>query len=78
VSSCTCTSKWSWDGETSESGDKNTYITEFLVCQQSPPSYFQMKFNSFGTADNFTLELAHHYKDSEYVDSYSVHAGKCG
>lgn len=56
---------------TSESGENNTYADEFVRCLQVLPGYFQMRFSSFDTAENFTLELAHHYRDSEYVDNLS-------
>ena len=67
VSSGTCSATWSWDGVTSESGEDNTYPTQFLRCFEALPSFFEMKFNSFDKAENFTLDLAHRYKDSEYV-----------
>ncbi|KAL1868241.1 hypothetical protein VTK73DRAFT_3768 [Phialemonium thermophilum] len=65
VTSCTCSSEWVWDGVTSANGENNNYTTEYVTCLNAPPSYFAMKFDSFDSAQNFTLDLAHRYKDSE-------------
>lgn len=72
MTSCTCSSTWSWDGATSVSGEKNTYNSQFVRCLVAPPTYFQMRFDTFDTAENFTLELAHHYRDSEYVGVFCL------
>lgn len=51
---------------------KNTAPTKYALCRYDDPNYFQMRFVSFGTAENFTLSLAHHYQDSEYAGPLSV------
>lgn len=65
VTTCTCTSSWSWDEVTSANGEKNTYSTQYSVCYKKLPNFFQMKFAGFNTAEDFTLDIAHHYQDSE-------------
>lgn len=65
VNFCSCISKWSWDGNTTESGDKNTYNTEYSVCLWELPVSFKMRFYAFNSSQDFRLELAHHYQDSE-------------
>lgn len=66
VSSCTCVSNWTWDGVTTASGEKNTYDTQYAICAEDESTYFEMKFVGFDSAENFTLEIAHHYKDDQY------------
>ncbi|KAK3939921.1 hypothetical protein QBC46DRAFT_138541 [Diplogelasinospora grovesii] len=69
VSSCTCNSTaFSWDGT---EGTTNTNISNsggaYELCSWAGNdhdySYFEMRLFSFQTAENFTLEIAHHYKD---------------
>jgi hypothetical protein len=67
VTSSSCNATWSWDGVTSAPGENNTYSTQFSLCYEALPNYFEMKFSNFVDAKNFTLEIAHHYKDDEYA-----------
>jgi hypothetical protein len=67
VTTCSCISTWSWDGLTAASGEKNTYGTSYSMCYKQLPTYFEMRFATFNSSEDFSLEVAHHYKDSELV-----------
>lgn len=65
ITSCTCINKWSWDGYTTSPGQKNTYGADFSICLRDLPTFFEMRFSGFNSTQDFDLEIAHHYTDSE-------------
>jgi hypothetical protein len=67
VTSAHCSSDWTWDGVTSVGSEKNTYNTNYAICLASGETYFEMRFLSFASPKNFSLEIAHHYEDTRYV-----------
>ncbi len=67
VTSCTCIYKWSWDGETAAAGEKNTYSASYSMCYKQLPVYFEMRIATFNSSEDFALEVAHRYHDSEFV-----------
>lgn len=72
VASCSCVYKWSWDGTTTEAGEKNTYDGGYTMCYKNLPTWFEMKIAAFNSTQDFSLEIAHHYKDSELVYSCAL------
>lgn len=67
VTSCSCIYKWSWDGETAGAGEKNTYSDSYTMCYKQLPVYFEMRIAAFNSSEDFALEIAHRYHDSQYV-----------
>lgn len=67
VTSCSCIYKWSWDGKTAGSGENNTYTESYSMCYEQLPVYFEMRIAAFNSSEDFALEMAHRYHDSEYV-----------
>ncbi|KAB5570819.1 hypothetical protein GE09DRAFT_721236 [Coniochaeta sp. 2T2.1] len=67
VNDCSCIYNWSWDGETTEAGEKNTYSAEYTMCLKQLPTYFEMRLASFNSSQSFELVVAHRYHDSEFV-----------
>ncbi|KAH8910274.1 hypothetical protein BR93DRAFT_471157 [Coniochaeta sp. PMI_546] len=65
VTSCSCIYKWSWDGETVAAGEKNTYSASYSMCYKQLPVYFEMRIAAFNSSEDFALEVAHRYHDSE-------------
>lgn len=68
VTSCSCIYKWSWDGETVAAGEKNIYSASYSMCYKQLPVYFEMRIAAFNSSEDFALEVAHRYHDSEFVD----------
>lgn len=67
VTSCTCRQSWAWDGKTSIDQDPDGLNTRLQTCWRDARTYFGAKLLIFQNARNFTLELAHNYKDDEQV-----------
>ena len=67
VNDCSCIYKWSWDGETTEPGAKNTYSSAYTMCQKQLPVYFEMRIESFNSSQSFELKIAHRYHDAKFV-----------
>lgn len=62
--SCTCESSWNWDGLTLSHGIQNNYNTDYLICEEQMPEYFQFHFVDMWSPTNFSLMLSHKFEDS--------------
>lgn len=67
VTSCSCIYKWSWDGKTTAAGRNNTYSDSYTMCYEQLPVYFEMRMAGFNSSEDFAVEIAHRYHDSECV-----------
>lgn len=65
ITSCTCISKWTWDGHTPSKNEKNTYNDQYSMCLLARPTFFEMRIAAFNSSQAIDLEIAHHYTDSE-------------
>ncbi|KAK1751780.1 hypothetical protein QBC47DRAFT_405797 [Echria macrotheca] len=65
VSSCACQYSWTWDGVSVIGGDSDGSDVPYETCWKDERTYFEMALVTFEQPGNFTLKLAHHYKDSE-------------
>ncbi|KAI0381005.1 hypothetical protein F5Y04DRAFT_281349 [Hypomontagnella monticulosa] len=63
--SCACEDHWQWDGVTQAQGPMNNYTNEYLVCKTDKTEVFQFKFVDIFDLSNFSLSLAHMYKDTK-------------
>ncbi|KAI2612798.1 uncharacterized protein GGS25DRAFT_518486 [Hypoxylon fragiforme] len=70
--SCTCHSRWQWDGATRTQGPLNNYSTEYSACKVERGAAFQFKFIDLSELSNFGLELTHMYKDTENFPTPTV------
>lgn len=64
VTGCSCISKWSWDGNSTEAGPVSESYT---MCYKKLPVFFEFRIATFNSSEDFSLEIAHRYHDSEYV-----------
>jgi hypothetical protein len=71
ITGCSCIHKWSWDGETASVGENNTYGEAYSLCYKDLPVYFEMRISAFNSTNDFAVEIAHCYHDSEYVHAAS-------
>ena len=77
VTRCSCISKWSWDGKTAAAGENNTYSASYTMCYKKAPVYFEMKMATFNSSQDFSLQVAHRYHDSEYVNLLRTSSNSC-
>ncbi|XXH04934.1 hypothetical protein Hte_011356 [Hypoxylon texense] len=64
--SCTCSEDWEWDSRGSAKGG-NYYLT----CRDENVEFFQFKFVDMFDLSNFSLSLAHMYRDVKYERDHS-------
>ncbi|AEO68797.1 uncharacterized protein THITE_2012276, partial [Thermothielavioides terrestris NRRL 8126] len=67
VTSGTCQTSWSWDGVTKHNAtiDGSDPVAGYRSCWLDSQTFFKVAVPSFWHPGNFTLELAHHYRDDE-------------
>ena len=69
VTSGSCLTSWSWDGVTkyNATADGSGAIADYRWCWIDEDTYFKVSVPSFWHPGNFSIELAHHYRDAEQV-----------
>ncbi|KAH6636324.1 hypothetical protein F5144DRAFT_487202 [Chaetomium tenue] len=70
VTSGHCQTSWAWDGVTKHQADPDgsNPVAEYRSCWiNDDATYFKVAVPGFWHPGNFTLELAHRYRDDEYV-----------
>ena len=67
VSSTSCNGNWTWDGINVVGGDDNSLTVQYDPCwkDETEGTYFAMRLMTFVDPGNFTLQVAHNYRDSE-------------
>ncbi|KAK0646213.1 hypothetical protein B0T16DRAFT_156556 [Cercophora newfieldiana] len=65
VSSGSCNGSWNWWWGTQIGGDDNPLDVPYTACWQDERTYFAMRLITFIDPGNFTLQLAHNYRDPE-------------
>jgi len=69
VSSTSCNGNWTWDGinVVGGDGDDNSLTVQYDPCwkDETEGTYFAMRLMTFVDPGNFTLQVAHNYRDSE-------------
>jgi hypothetical protein len=69
VTSGLCTTRWAWDGTTpiSANEDGTGGAVGYRRCWSDKETSFDVVVPSFFHPGNFTIEMAHRYRDDEYV-----------
>jgi hypothetical protein len=70
VTSGHCQTSWAWDGVTKHQADPDgsNPVAAYRSCWiDDDATYFKVAVPGFWHPGNFTLELAHRYRDDEYV-----------
>ncbi|KAK3295724.1 uncharacterized protein B0H64DRAFT_152767 [Chaetomium fimeti] len=70
VTSGSCQTSWAWDGVTKHDADPDGSdpVASYRSCWiDDDATYFKVAVPGFWHPGNFTLELAHRYRDDEYV-----------
>ncbi len=67
VTSGSCLTSWSWDGVTKYNAtiDGSGDIADYRWCWIDEGTYFMVSVPSFWHPGNFSIELAHRYRDAE-------------
>jgi len=67
VTSGSCQTSWSWDGLTKHnaSADGSDPMAAYRTCSSDERTHFGVSVPNFWHPGNFSLELAHHYRDDE-------------
>ncbi|KAK4156703.1 hypothetical protein C8A00DRAFT_30366 [Chaetomidium leptoderma] len=67
VTSGSCQTSWPWDGVTkyNATADGSNPVAGYKSCWIDQDTYFKVAVPSFWHPGNFSLELAHHYRDDE-------------
>lgn len=67
VNSGVCRTAWSWDGVTKHNAtlDGSDPVASYNSCWHDDLTYFKVAVPAFWHPANFSLELAHRYKDDE-------------
>ncbi|KAK3368109.1 hypothetical protein B0H63DRAFT_514799 [Podospora didyma] len=61
VTSCACNVTWAWDGATDI--DNGNGGSSYKICWMDDETFFEMRLLTFQSVNNFSMELAHSYKD---------------
>jgi hypothetical protein len=75
VTSGHCQTSWAWDGVTKHQADPDgsNPVAAYRSCWiDDDATYFKVAVPGFWHPGNFTLELAHRYRDDEYVVAPSL------
>lgn len=67
MTSGSCQIDWSWDGVTkyNASVDGSNPVAGYRACWIDESTYFHTAIPGFWHPGNFSIELAHHYRDDE-------------
>ena len=67
VTSGSCQTSWAWDGVTKHNAtlDGSDPVAEYRSCWADATTTFRVAVPAFWHPGNFSLELAHHYRDDE-------------
>jgi hypothetical protein len=67
VSSGGCHTQWQWDGVTRHKAslDGSGAIARYKTCWVDETTYFRVAVPGFWHPGNFSIELAHRYRDNE-------------